>query len=103
MDSTELILKLIREKYESIRQFAIMADIPYSTVKSGLRAGIQGITVETVFKMCYVLQIRVDSLFPRNAGPEENGQLSAEECYLLGKHRSLSAQSKQEVMHYVEY
>lgn len=104
MDSTELILKLINEKYKSIRQFSIAADIPYSTVKSGLKAGINGMAVENVIKMCTALDIRVDTLIVSDfAAKKENDQLSADEYFLLKKYRSLSAQSKQEIMNYLEY
>lgn len=104
MNSTELLLKLIRKKYKSIRQFAIAADIPYSTVKGGLRSGIQGMAVETVIKMCEALQIRVEDLLASGKDrADRGGPLSADEYYLLEKYRSASAQSKQEIMHYIEY
>lgn len=104
MDSTELILKLISEKYKSIRQFSIAADIPYSTVKSGLKAGINGMAVETVIKMCSALDIQMDTLsVSDSAGQKEHGRLSADEYYLVERYRSLSSQSKQEIMDYIEY
>lgn len=104
MDSTEFILKLIHEKYKSIRQFSIAADIPYSTVKSGLKAGVRGMAVETVIKMCAALDIRLDTLIVSDsASKKESGQLSADEYYLVESYRSLSSQSKQEIMSYLEY
>jgi hypothetical protein len=104
MDSTELILKLINEKYKSIRQFSIAADIPYSTVKSGLKAGIKGMAVETVIKMCTALDIQMDTLTISDSSSKKgNSQLSADEYYLVERYRSLSNQSKQEIMRYIEY
>lgn len=54
---TETILEKIRQKYKSIRQFAIDADIPYTTLKSALNNGIEGMAVGTVFAICDKLDI----------------------------------------------
>jgi hypothetical protein len=104
MDNTELIVKLIKEKFKSVRQFALAASIPYSTVKSGLKAGINGMAVENVIKMCAALDIQIDTLAA--SGPystEENRQFSADEYYLIEKYRSLSEPSKQDLLRYLEY
>lgn len=104
MDSTKLVLKLIRKNFKSIRQFAIAADIPYSTVKSGLKSGIEGMAVETVIKMCSALHIQVENLIACH--PEPSGRerrISADEHDLLRKYRALSPQSQQEIRHYLEY
>lgn len=109
MDNNDLILKLIKEKYKSIRQFSIAADIPYSTVKSGLKAGIRGMAVETVIKMCAALHIQMDDLMaadadaPAAAAHKESPRLSADEYYLVEKYRSLSGQSQREVMNYMDF
>jgi hypothetical protein len=106
MDSTELIVKLIKERFKSIRQFALAADIPYSTVKSGLRAGISGMAVETVIKMCATLGIQMDTLAACSQDSTENpekGHFSADEYYLIEKYRSLSEPSKQDLLRYLEY
>lgn len=110
MDSTELIVKLIKERFKSIRQFAFAAGIPYSTVKSGLRAGINGMAVETVIKMCATLGIQMDTLagFEQLEGQEQDSnektpQISAAEYYLIERYRALSESSKQELLRYLEY
>lgn len=61
-DVTQHVLDLISKKYGSIRQFAMAIRVPYSTIKSGLKAGIEGMAVETVIKMCDGLDISVDDL-----------------------------------------
>lgn len=103
MDTTEFILTLIKGKYKSVRQFAFAANIPYSTVKSGLKAGINGMAVETVIKMCNTLGIRLESLMPVQAPFCDSLQLSSEEWRLISKFRSLSENSRLEVIRYLDF
>ena len=48
---------LILDNYVSLRQFAITADIPYSSLTTGLSRGIAGMQFDTVMKICRVLGI----------------------------------------------
>lgn len=48
---------LILDKYISLRQFAIAAGIPYSSLTTGLTRGIAGMQFDTVIKICKVLGI----------------------------------------------
>ena len=48
---------LILDHYVSLRQFAIAADIPYSSLTTGLSRGIAGMQFDTVIKICKTLQI----------------------------------------------
>lgn len=48
---------LILDHYVSLRQFAIAADIPYSSLTTGLTRGIAGMQFDTVIKICKVLNI----------------------------------------------
>lgn len=54
---TETVLAKIDEKYKSIRQFAIESGIPYTTLKSALNHGIEGMAVETFIDICDRLDI----------------------------------------------
>ena len=56
------VIEKIKKKYNSIRQFAIEIDVPYTTIKSGLSAGIGGMAVDTVIKMAHALDMTVDEL-----------------------------------------
>lgn len=53
---------LILDKYVSLRQFAIEADIPYSSLTTGLTRGISGMQFDTVIKICRVLGIEAMEL-----------------------------------------
>lgn len=54
--------EIIIEKYGSVRQFAFKIDIPYTTVDSILKRGIDNSNVGNVIKMCKSLNISIDSL-----------------------------------------
>lgn len=53
---------LIIEKFGSVRQFSIKIDIPYTTVDSILKRGIDNSNVRNVIKMCKALNLSIDSL-----------------------------------------
>ena len=67
----EKIKKIILEKYGSIRKFALKIDIPYTTIDSILKRGIDNSNVGNVIKMCKALNISVDKLV-------ENSELISE-------------------------
>lgn len=52
----------ILTKYNSIRDFAIRNDIPYTTIKSILSRGVGNSSVNNVIKICKALNISVDAL-----------------------------------------
>lgn len=62
----EQIKKIIIEKYGSVRQFAFKIDIPYTTIDSILKRGIDNSNVSNVIKMCKALNISVDKLIDNN-------------------------------------
>ncbi len=54
----ELILRnLILDKYSSLRQFALEADIPYSSLMTVLSRGIGGASFDMVMQICDKLNI----------------------------------------------
>lgn len=58
----EKLKNLIITKFGSVRQFAIYIDIPYTTVDSILKRGIDNSNVGNVIKMCKALNISIDNL-----------------------------------------
>ena len=62
----EKIKELIIEKYGSIRQFALKIDVPYTTIDSILKRGIDNSNVSNVIKMCKALGISVDKSIEKN-------------------------------------
>ena len=58
----EKLKKIIIEKYGSVRQFALKINIPYTTVDTILKRGIDNSNVRNVIKMCNELKISADKL-----------------------------------------
>lgn len=59
---TEIIEKLIAEKFPNVKAFAETIQIPYTTLKSMLSRGIGNASVDNVIKVCKGLGITTDQL-----------------------------------------
>lgn len=53
----------ILDQYESLRRFALQADIPYSSVMTLLTRGIGGASFDTVMRICQVLDMDPAELY----------------------------------------
>ena len=62
MTTEDKIKELILKRYNSIREFTIENDIPYTTIHSIFRRGIDNSSVANVIKICKALRISVDAL-----------------------------------------
>jgi hypothetical protein len=61
--SRELLLRnLILDHYPSLRQFAMEADIPYSSLMTILSRGVGGASFDIVMQICRKLNIDPDVL-----------------------------------------
>lgn len=54
--------ELILERYQSVREFTIQHDIPYTTLDSIFRRGVGNSSVNNVIKICKALGISADAL-----------------------------------------
>ena len=60
----ELFLRnRILDRYTSLRQFAVHAGIPYSSVMTLLTRGIGGASFDTVMRICQVLDMDPGQLY----------------------------------------
>lgn len=57
MTREQKLRNLILDKYNSLRQFALEADIPYSTLMTLLSRDIGGASFDVVIKICKKLEI----------------------------------------------
>ena len=77
MDSkakAEILKGVILSKYKSIRQFAVLMNIPYSTLITALERGVDGMAYSTVIRICEAVSIN-----PLDFSPlEEGNNLSAQ-------------------------
>lgn len=62
MTIEERLKDLILERYKSIREFTTRIDIPYSTVDSVLKRGINNSNIITIIRICKALGISADKL-----------------------------------------
>lgn len=63
----ELYLRnLILDNYPSLRQFALEADIPYSSLMTILSRGVGGASFDLVMQICQKLQIDPTALTEAN-------------------------------------
>ncbi|MBQ9794331.1 MAG: helix-turn-helix transcriptional regulator [Clostridia bacterium] len=57
MSREQLLRNLILDRYQSLRRFAIEADIPYSTLMTLLSRDLGGASFDVVMKICKALGI----------------------------------------------
>ena len=57
MNREQKLRNLILDRYPSLRQFAIEADIPYSTLMTLLSRDIGGASFDVIIKICKQLDI----------------------------------------------
>lgn len=54
---------MILDKFKSLRQFAVYADIPYSTLMTILSRDVGAASFDAVIKICRALEIDPSELF----------------------------------------
>ncbi len=57
MNREQKLRNLILDRYKSLRQFSIEADIPYSTLMTLLSRDVGGASFDVIMKICKTLQI----------------------------------------------
>lgn len=72
MTIEEELKNLILSRFKSLREFTIYYDIPYSTVNSILKRGVENSSVSNVIKICQALSISTDELAEGRIVPSED-------------------------------
>ena len=67
MNREQKLRNMILDRYTSLRQFAIEADIPYSTLMTLLSRDIGGASFDVVIKICKMLNIDPLELYFNNS------------------------------------
>lgn len=74
----EELKNIILSKYKSVRDFALSCDIPYSTLDSIFKRGVDKANITSIIKICSELGLSVDALangklsFKDNCGADEH-------------------------------
>lgn len=63
--------ELILKRYNSIREFTIAIDMPYTTMDSLFKRGIATSNVSNIFKICKALHISADALADGKIAPSK--------------------------------
>ena len=71
MTREQRLRNLILDRYDSLRQFAIEADIPYSSLMTVLSRGIGGASFDMVMQICSKLGINPSELAAISPGDRQ--------------------------------
>ena len=66
MSREQKLRNLILDNYSSLRQFAIEADIPYSTLMTILSRDVGGASFDVIIKICLKLNIEPSEFYNCN-------------------------------------
>lgn len=69
MTTEEKLKDLILKRYHSVREFTIQHDIPYTTVHSIFKRGVDNSSVANIIKICKALGISADALADGEIAP----------------------------------
>lgn len=96
MDSkTEKVKAEILKNYKSIREFSKISEIPYTTLKSALDRGIGGTAVETVIKICNILNLDLQTFEPNQISTHSNCSMNEEQTEIMNKYKKLDKHGKE--------
>lgn len=103
MDTIENELKeLILSKYKSLREFTLKIEMPYSTLDTILKRGVDKANIINILKICNELNISADKLaigiieYINTKNNIANNNLSKEETTLLENYNKLNELGKKE-------
>ena len=92
---------LILSRYKSLREFCIVVDLPYSTVTSILKRGIENAGISKVIKICKHFNISADELANGRIVSVNyasyDGCLTERESIMVKKYRCLTPEGKETV------
>ncbi|NGT54770.1 helix-turn-helix transcriptional regulator [Clostridium perfringens] len=102
MNKTEKLKHIILSKYNSIREFSKIVEIPSTTLTSALDKGIGGMAVDRIIKICDVLNIDVKTFEPLENMSKDTNNYSEEEQQHIEDLRKLNNIGKNKVINYTK-
>lgn len=102
MNKTEKLKHIILSKYNSIREFSKIVEIPSTTLTSALDKGIGGMAVDRIIKICDVLNIDVKTFEPLENMSKDTNNYSKEEEQHIEDLRKLNDIGKNKVITYTK-
>lgn len=74
MTTEEKLKEFILQRYHSIREFTIQHDLPYTTVHSIFKRGVENSSVGNIIKICKALGISADALADGEIAPAKRAK-----------------------------
>lgn len=99
-NKTQVLKAVILQRYRSVRQFAGVMDIPYSTLVTALERGIEGMAYSTVIRMCEVLELNPVDFSPLEESDGLSGQIITRR--VMEKYNKLNRAGRRKVLEYMD-
>ncbi len=100
MTKSQIMKKTILTHYKSVRQFAMELNIPYSTLVTALDRGIEGMSYETVIKMCNKLNLNPIDFTSLDAEVDVNEQMLQNK--VMQSYMKLNKEGREKVINLME-
>lgn len=94
MSIEQELKELILSKYGSVREFSKVLDMPYSTIDSIFKRGVENASVANIIRICEKLSISADGLAEGKIVLRASGDLTDEELELLKLYRQMNAEGR---------
>lgn len=94
MSIEQELKELILSKYGSIREFSKVLDMPYSTIDSIFKRGVENASVANIIRICEKLSISADGLAEGKIILRTSGDLTDEELELLKLYRQMNTEGR---------
>lgn len=82
----------------SLREFAISIDMPYSTLDSIFKRGLENASTRSIVKICDALQISADALAEGRIVPRRPIESTPGECELVCLYRSMNDEARNHLL-----
>lgn len=94
MSIEQELKELILSKYGSVREFSKVLDMPYSTIDSIFKRGVENASVANIIRICEKLSISADGLAEGKIILRTSGDLTDEELELLKLYRQMNTEGR---------
>lgn len=98
MTIEEKLKSLVLSRYASMREFSIALDMPYSTLDSIFKRGVDNASVANIIRICEALSISADELAAGKIVNRQPSSLTTDENELLSIFRSANSEGRTHIL-----
>lgn len=99
MTIEEELKALVLTSYGSMREFSIVLNMPYSTLDSIFKRGVENASIGNIIKICCVLHISVDELAAGKIVKRQVSTATPNEDELIRLYRSVNESGKNHILY----